>query len=210
MQLPVDPARFAAYASVTTVMVLAPGPANLFAIAVGARRGRAAALAAVAGMNLGNLVWWTAAALGLSALALAFPGLFRILAWLGAAYVGWLGLSALARARRDARAEEHAPEAAAGRSALRDGLVVQLSNPKALLFTTAVLPPFIDPARPVGPQMLLFAAFGMTGDILVMTAYGVGGSAIAHRMAEPRFRRAFAAFTGLLLISAAVLIVLRG
>jgi threonine/homoserine/homoserine lactone efflux protein len=37
MQLPVDPARFAAYASVTSVMVVAPGPANLFAIATGAR-----------------------------------------------------------------------------------------------------------------------------------------------------------------------------
>jgi hypothetical protein len=43
-----------------------------------------------------------------------------------------------------------------------------------------------------------------------MTAYGFGGAAIAHRMREPRFRRAFAGFTGLLLISAAALIALRG
>jgi threonine/homoserine/homoserine lactone efflux protein len=209
MQLPVDPARFAAYASVTAVMVVAPGPANLFAIATGARRGRGAVLAAVAGMNLGNVVWWTAAGLGLSALALAFPGLFRILAWLGAAYVGWLGLRALLSARRDGEGAAHAPETA-GRSAFRDGLVVQLSNPKALLFTTAVLPPFIDPARPVIAQLLLFAAFGMGGDIVAMTAYGFGGAAIAHRMGEPQFRRGFAAFTGVLLMSAAMLIALRG
>jgi threonine/homoserine/homoserine lactone efflux protein len=209
MQLPVDPARFAAYASVTAVMVVAPGPANLFAIATGARRGRGAVLAAVAGMNLGNLVWWTAAGLGLTALALAFPGLFRILAWVGAAYVGWLGLRALLSARRDGEGEAHAP-ATAGRSAFRDGLVVQLSNPKALLFTTAVLPPFIDPARPVIAQLMLFAAFGMGGDIVTMAAYGFGGAAIAHRMSEPQFRRGFAAFTGVLLMSAAVLIALRG
>jgi threonine/homoserine/homoserine lactone efflux protein len=209
MQLPVDPARFAAYASVTTVMVVAPGPANLFAIATGARRGRGAVLAAVAGMNLGNVVWWTAAGLGLSALALAFPRLFHILAWAGAAYVGWLGLRALLSAWRDGGGEAHAP-ATAGRSAFRDGLVVQLSNPKALLFTTAVLPPFIDPARPVIAQLLLFAAFGVGGDIVAMTAYGLGGAAIAHRMREPQFRRGFAVFTGVLLMSAAVLIALRG
>src|SRR5207248_190002 len=147
MQLPVDPAKFAAYASITMVMVIAPGPANLFAIATGARRGRTAVLAAVAGMNLGSVVWWVAAGLGLSALALAWPALFRLLAWLGAAYVGWLGVRALWSARGEGEAAAHAPDAR-GRSVFRDGLVVQLSNPKALLFTTAVLPPFVDPARP--------------------------------------------------------------
>jgi threonine/homoserine/homoserine lactone efflux protein len=210
MQLPVDPARFAAYLSVTGVMVASPGPANLFAIATGARRGRAAALAGVAGMNLANLVWWSAAALGLSALALALPALFRVLAWAGAAYVGWLGLRALAAASRDPGEAAHAPAPSGGRSALRDGFVVQISNPKALLFTTAILPPFIDAARPLGAQIALFAACGIGGDIVVMSAYGLGGAAIAHRMGEPRFRRGFAAFTGLLLLSAAVLIALRG
>jgi threonine/homoserine/homoserine lactone efflux protein len=209
MTLPVDPARYAAYLSVTAVMVVAPGPANLFAIATGARRGHAAVLAGVAGMNLANLVWWTAAGLGLSALALAVPAVFRVLAWLGAAYVGWLGLRALRSAWRDEAAPDHAPEAS-GRSAFREGFLVQISNPKALLFTTAVLPPFIDPSRPIAPQMLLFAAAGFGGDIVTMTAYGFSGAAIAHRMREPRFRRGFAAFTGLLLISAALLIAFRG
>jgi threonine/homoserine/homoserine lactone efflux protein len=209
MQLPVDPARFAAYLSVTAVMVVAPGPANLFAVATGARRGRAAVLAGVAGMNLGNLVWYAAAGLGLGALALAFPAVFRVLAYLGAAYVAWLGLRALWSARRDGEAAAHAPTVA-GRSAFRDGFVVQMSNPKALLYTTVVLPPFMDPSRPLAPQLLLFAAVGVGGDAVTMTAYGFGGAAIARRMREPLFRRGFAAFTGLLLISAAILIALRG
>jgi len=209
MQFPVDPARFAAYLSVTAVMVVAPGPANLFAIATGARRGRAAVLAGVAGMNLGNLVWYAAAGLGLGALALAFPAVFRVLAYLGAAYVAWLGLRSLWSARQDGEAAGHAPTVL-GRSAFRDGFVVQMSNPKALLYTTVVLPPFMDPSRPLAPQLLLFAAVGVGGDAVTMTAYGFGGAAIARRMHEPLFRRAFAAFTGLLLISAALLIALRG
>jgi threonine/homoserine/homoserine lactone efflux protein len=209
MQLPVDPARYAAYLSITAVMVVTPGPANLFAIATGARRGHAAVLAGVAGMNLANLVWWCAAGLGLSALALAFPAVFHVLAWVGAAYVAWLGLRALIAAWRDEADASHAPEARS-RSAFRDGLLVQISNPKALLFTTAVLPPFIDPQRPIPPQILLFAAAGMIGDIVAMSAYGFSGAAIAHRMREPHFRRGFGAFTGVLLLSAAGLIASRG
>ena len=209
MQLPVDPTRFAAYLSVTAVMVVTPGPANLFAIATGARRGHAAVLAAVAGMLIANLAWYGAAGLGLGALALAYPKVFRFLAYVGAAYVAWLGLRALISAWRAEASAAHAPEVA-GRSALRDGFVVQISNPKALLFTTVVLPPFMDAARPLGPQIVVLAAVVVLGDLVVMTAYGMGGAAIARRMQEPRFRRGFSTFTGLLLTAAAVLIALRG
>ena len=81
-----------------------------------------------------------------------------------------------------------------------------------LLFAVSavVLPPFLDPARPLASQLLLFAAIGVGGDAVTMAAYGFGGAAIARRMREPGFRRGFAAFTGLLLITAAALIALRG
>lgn len=209
MQPPVDPTRFAAFLSVTAVMVAAPGPANLFAIATGARRGHAAVLAGVAGMNLASVVWYAAAGLGLGALALAFPAAFRLLAYLGAAYVAWLGLRAVWSARHGGEGAAHAPKVA-GRSAFQDGFVVQISNPKALLYTTVVLPPFLDPSRPLAAQLLLFAAVGIGGDAVTMTAYGFGGAAIARRMSEPSFRRGFGAFTGLLLITAAALIALHG
>jgi len=209
MQLPVDPARFAAYLSITAVMVVTPGPANLFAVATGARRGPAAVVSGVAGMTVGNLLWYAAAGLGLGALAMALPLVFRVLAYLGAAYVAWLGLRALAAARRPDVAAAAAP-AVAGRSAFRGGVIVQVSNPKALLYTTVVLPPFLDPGRPIPPQLLLFAAIGVGGDAVTQLGYGFGGAAIARRMEEPSFRRGFAAFTGLLLIAAAGLIALRG
>jgi threonine/homoserine/homoserine lactone efflux protein len=210
MELPVDPARFAAYLGVTAVMVVAPGPANLFAIAVGARRGPLALMGAVAGMNLGSVIWFVAAGLGLGAVALAFPQAFRLLAWLGAAYLVWLGWQQFraAAAQEDIHGSSAAPKP--GRLALVDGLVVQLANPKALLFTTAVLPPFLDMSRPLAPQLLIFAAAGMAGDVVVMTAYGLGGVALARRMAEPPFRRGFGIFAGLLLIGAAVLVAWRG
>ena len=210
MDSPVNPARFAAYLGVTVLMVLTPGPAVLFAIATGARRGRAAVMAAVLGMNLANLVWWSAAALGLIALAGAFPLVFRALAIVGALYVAWLGLRAIHEAWRgggEPAGTGGAPRA--GQGSLREGFLVQIANPKALLFVTAILPPFVDPDRPVLPQIAVLATSGVAMDVVAMAGYGLGGAALAARMTEPRFRRGFQLFTGLLLLGAALLIALR-
>lgn len=82
---------------------------------------------------------------------------------------------------------------------------MQIANPKAILFFTAVLPPFLDPGRPLPSQLAAFACATLTLDILAMSAYGLGGAALASRMTQPRFRRGFSICVGLLLLSAAVL-----
>jgi len=205
----VDPQTYLVYLGVMTVLCWAPGPANLFSVANGARRGARAALIGVLGMNLGTLVWFLGAALGLGALVAAFPAVFKALAILGALYVAWLGLQSLWSARR----REHGPETHGhvklGRSPLLDGFIVQVSNPKALLFFTAVLPPFIDLKRPLRPQLIAFAVGVIAMDAISMTVYGLGGAALAWRMQEPGFRRVFSAVVGVVLIGAAALIASR-
>lgn len=204
MDLPVDPARYAAFLGVMAVMAVTPGPANLFAIATGAQKGKAAALVGVVGMNCATLVWFAAAALGLGALILAFPQVFHLLAYGGAAYIAWLGLKSLKGAfQKDA--EPGHGTFKQGKSAFRDGFTVQIANPKAILFFTAVLPPFLDPGRPLPAQLAAFACATLTLDILAMSAYGLGGAALASKMTQPRFRRGFSICVGLLLLSAAVL-----
>jgi threonine/homoserine/homoserine lactone efflux protein len=190
------------------VMAVTPGPANLFSVANGVQRGKAGALAGVVGMNGATLVWFGAAALGLGALVHAFPEIFRLISIGGALYVAWLGVNALRGAFRTA-ADPDAPVVRLGRSALIDGFMVQIANPKAILFFTAVLPPFLDVSRPAAPQLALFAVATIGMDVLSMSAYGLGGAALARRMSEPRFRRGFALATGVLLLAAAVLIVTR-
>jgi threonine/homoserine/homoserine lactone efflux protein len=210
MQLPVDPQLFVAFCGVMAVMAVTPGPANLFSIATGMERGRRAVLLAVAGMNVATLVWFGAAALGLGALVTAFPEAFRWIAIAGAVYVGWLGVVSIQGALGPAPASEGEARAVqTRRPAFVDGFLVQLSNPKAVLFFTAVLPPFLDVNRPAAPQLALFAAAVILMDVTTMTTYGVGGAALARRMDEPRFRRWFGVFVGLLLLAAAVLIVSR-
>ncbi len=213
MNWPVDPHLYLAYVGVMAVMAATPGPANVFAIANGAHRGRAAALAAVAGMNAATLVWFGAAALGLGALVSAFPQAFHLIAVAGAVYVAWLGVKALIEAGKaapPATPGDPAPAAPTpGRGAVLDGFMVQIANPKAILFFTAVLPPFLDLDRPTGPQLAMFAATTIGLDALSMSAYGLGGAAIAERMRRPAFRRGFGMVVGALLLLASMLILLR-
>jgi threonine/homoserine/homoserine lactone efflux protein len=206
--LPVDPHLYATFLGVMAVMAITPGPANVFSVANGVQRGKAGALLGVVGMNAATLVWFGAAALGLGALVVAFPEVFRLISVAGALYVAWLGYRAWRGAFTTAADPDH-PTVKLGRSAIVDGFMVQIANPKAILFFTAVLPPFLDVNRPAAPQLALFALATIGMDVLSMSAYGLGGAALARRMSEPRFRKGFALLTGVLLIAAAVLILSR-
>lgn len=208
MVLPVDPARYSAFLVAMAVMAVTPGPANIFAVATGVEKGKTAALVGVAGLNAATLVWFAGAALGLGALVVAFPEVFKVVAVLGGLYVAWLGLKSLWAAWKNETGGAHGA-VKLGRSAFRDGFAVQIANPKVVLFFTAVLPPFLDVNRPVVPQLLMFAAATIGMDVAAMSAYGLGGAALSERMTEPKFRRMFAVVVGLLLLTAAVLILTR-
>lgn len=211
MPPPVDPARYAAYFAAMSVMAVTPGPANVFSVAIGMQRGQRAALLAVAGMNAATLVWYLAAALGLSALVHAFPAAFRAIAIAGGLYVAWLGIQSIRSAwshRSGEASHRHAP-AKITDNAFRDGFMVQIANPKLVVFFSAVLPPFLDDARPIVPQLALFGATTIGLDAVAMAAYGLGGAALSARMQDPRFARAFGTGVGLLLLLTAALILTR-
>lgn len=206
--LPVDPHLYVTFLGVMAVMAVTPGPANLFAVATGMQRGRGQALLGVVGMNVATLVWFGAASLGLGALVVAFPQAFRVIAMLGALYVAWLGVKAM-RGAFNTEADPAAVGPTRGRGAMVDGFLVQIANPKAVLFFTAVLPPFLAVDRPIVPQLVLFGAATIGMDVLSMSAYGLGGAALARRMTQPGFRRIFGIVVGVLLLTAAILIAVR-
>lgn len=205
MTLPVDPARYLAFLGAMATLAATPGPANLFAIANGMSRGRKAVLLGVAGMNTATLLWYGAAALGLGALALAFPQAVKALIVVGAVYLVWLAYKSLKAGFAQQGGLGHA-DIKPGRSAYWDAFMVQIANPKILLFFGAVLPPFLDFKRPLGAQFVMFAVATVALDVTATTAYGFGGAALARRMADPRFRRAFSVAVAVVLVAAAALI----
>ena len=206
--LPVDPRLFAGFVSIMMVMAITPGPANIFAVATGVSKGRAAAMAGIVGMNVATLVWFGAAALGLGVLVLAYPAAVQTIAIAGALYLAWLGIQSIRGSFSTAQDPDKTP-VSTRRNALLDGFLVQIANPKAILFFTAVLPPFIDVNRPVAPQMAMFAMAAIGMDMVSMSTYALSGAALSRRMQQPRFRKGFGVFVGLLLMVAAVLIVMR-
>ena len=205
---PVSTDKYLGFLTVMLAMAIMPGPAILFAVAAGMSRGFKGVLLATLGMNLAALVWFVASALGLVIIAATVPWVFKIAGWFGVCYIAWLGADAL----RGAMKREVAPPKAMrapGLSVFRDGFVVQATNPKALLFFTAVLPPFVEVDRPVAPQMAAFALALFALDGLCMMSYGLLGAAFAHKMAEPKFRRAFGLFVGSVLLLVAALMAMR-
>lgn len=206
MDFPVDPRRFTVFLGAMAVLAATPGPAVMFSVANGAARGPRGVALGVSGVVCGGLCWFAAAALGLGAVMAAAPGAFAVLAWAGIAYLLWLA----ARQLRGAFAgETTAPHLSAERrrgGPWLSGLVVQLSNPKMVLFISTVLPPFLDARRPLPAQFLVFALAAVAVDAVGLGAYGLGGAALARRLREPGAARIFSGVSGVLLLMAALLI----
>jgi threonine/homoserine/homoserine lactone efflux protein len=139
---------------IAAVMIeLTPGPNMTWLAVLGASRGRAAALAAVAGIALGLAVAAVVAGLGLSALLYQFPILFEALRWAGTLYLFYLAYDAW-RDSDDVIVEDEGP---LSRNFVQ-GLFTNALNPKAYLFYAAILPQFVETARDGPSQIAMLSA----------------------------------------------------
>lgn len=165
-----------AFVPAALALNLTPGADMMFCVGQGLRAGPRAALAADIGIALGAFVHVTLAGLGLGALVAAHPGLFHLIRWVGVAYLLWLAVQSV---RGGAVPTEIRP--ASARRALRAGFIVNLTNPKVILFVLAFVPQFVDPARPVLPQFLVFGLVLALGGLVVNGAAGVFAGGIGRR-----------------------------
>lgn len=173
-----DPLVLLVFLPAALALNLTPGADMLFCLAQGMKGGPRPALAASAGISGGTMVHVALAGLGLGALVAAFPWLFGAIRWLGASYLLWLAWRTLA----EPLGHGAAPPARPAR-AFRDGLVVNLSNPKVILFILAFVPQFVDPAGPVLPQFLAFGAVLAAGGFAVNGIVGVFAGRLGRRLA---------------------------
>jgi threonine/homoserine/homoserine lactone efflux protein len=156
------------FAAASVAIMVIPGPAVLYVLNRSVSDGRQVGLAAVAGLELGNLVHALAAAAGLSAVLATSATAFNAVKWLGAGYLVFIGLRTLIRRPDviDASSRSFTPRRAFGQ-----GVVVNVLNPKVALFFLSFLPQFIqaDRGRP-GLQALVlglvFVAVGCCTDSL--------------------------------------------
>jgi len=203
----IDPARLAAFAAVTAMTSLVPGPSMLFVLSQSAWRKARGGVAALAGLQAGYVVWFVLAGLGLDTLLRAAPLAFRLLTLAGAAYLAWLGVQAW---RSAGRGEASSSQTPARRSdhAFRDGVVVALSNPKSLVYIVALLPPFLDPRHALAPQLVVLWAVAMAIDVTIGAAYIGAGSRLGAAMAQPRLRAGIERAVGSIFIALAAAVAL--
>lgn len=179
------------------VIELTPGPNMAYLALVSAVEGRRAGLAATAGVALGLGVIGIASALGLAALVAASPFAFSLLRWAGAAYLLWLAWEAWRGAGEVSPGRAGPLQPASGH--FRRGLVVNLLNPKAGLFYIAMLPGFVDPARPVALQTaILTASYVLLATSIHLVIVAMAGSLRGWLESEPRQRTARRTFALLL------------
>jgi threonine/homoserine/homoserine lactone efflux protein len=180
--------RLAEFCATSLVVILVPGPSVLFVVARGIAWGRAVAVLTVLGNGLGILVLASVVALGLGPLLARSSAFTEGIEVAGGAYLVWLSFDALRHraAHAAALAATGAPRPARVR-AVRDGFVVGVLNPKALVYFVAVLPHFVATRSAATGQLLvlgtLFAAIAVVCD----GTWGVlAGTARDRLLASPR------------------------
>jgi threonine/homoserine/homoserine lactone efflux protein len=173
----IDPVLFLAFVPIALALNLTPGADMMFCLAQGMKGGPRPAIAASAGISAGVMIHVLLAGLGLGALVAVFPEVFGAIRWAGAGYLAWLAWKTF----RTPLVMEGAPSARTAR-AFRDGLIVNLANPKVILFVLALLPQFVDPARPVLPQFLAYGAVIAAGGFVVNALVGVFSGGLGRRL----------------------------
>jgi homoserine/homoserine lactone efflux protein len=199
------------YLIATIILSLSPGPGVFSSISSGLHHGFRLGLWNGVGMQVANMILVAIVSLGLGAILLASETLFTAVKWAGVIYLVYLGIvtwrSGAARFEEDQDDNAHT-----AREVFMRGFFVNLTNPKGIIFFAAILPQFIDVARPQMLQYMIFAGTTFTADLVIMMGYtalaakvlrvmrderhlrwvnrGLGGAFVAAGVALASFRRA--------------------
>jgi threonine/homoserine/homoserine lactone efflux protein len=145
---------FSAYALAVVVLALTPGPDMTLFLAKTIGQGRAAGFAAASGAFSGLLVHTVLVAIGLSAVLAASATAFTVLKIVGALYLAWLAIEAIRHGSGIVVGTARLPREPLGRVYLK-GLLINLLNPKIIIFFITFLPQFVSPSDPYAAAKLL-------------------------------------------------------
>jgi threonine/homoserine/homoserine lactone efflux protein len=179
----VNSSSFSLFLFAALMIAVVPGPGIFYVAARTLSGGRQAGLASTLGTAAGGLVHVAAGSLGVSAIILASAELFAALKLIGAIYLVWLGLRTFREAGRQPADQIATP---AHNRAFRDGVLVEVLNPKTAAFFLAFIPQFIDLAA--GYPALQFIALGLVSvtlntlaDVVVVLMASTASAGLTRR-----------------------------
>jgi threonine/homoserine/homoserine lactone efflux protein len=191
---------------VFALVIVTPGPDTALTIRNTLVGGRRSGVATGFGVISGQACWTVATSAGVAALIVASEPAFQALKFLGAAYLAYLGLQALAAAILPGRsgtlpAEGETPRTLERRTAYRQGLMSDLGNPKAAAFFTSVLPQFAPQGGGAFWVMLALGLLMCTMTICWLTLYSWVVEKAGDVLRRPRVRRTVEGITGTALVA---------
>jgi homoserine/homoserine lactone efflux protein len=196
-----------AFLAAACLISISPGAGVISCMAAGLRFGLARGMWNIFGLITGILFTMLVVAVGLGALLAASTIAFTVVKWLGVVYLVWLGVQ---QWRAPAIAID--PDAAASelggtrRQLYVRGFLVNATNPKGIVFMLAVLPQFIEPAKPLVAQYAICGATLMATDLVVMSAYTAFAAKALRLLRKPtQIRTMNRTFGGLLMAMGALL-----
>jgi threonine/homoserine/homoserine lactone efflux protein len=194
------------------VLIVIPGPSVLFVVSRGVALGRRAALATVLGNTGGLAVLALVVSLGLGSIVARSLAVFTVIKLAGAAYMIFLGVRMFRDRHALARMLDAAIEPRGMQRMLREGFVVGVTNPKALILLTAVLPQFVDrSAGHVQLQFLVLSAISLVVGMFSDGAWAIAsGTARLWLARSPRRLEVIGGAGGLVLVGLGVRLALTG
>ncbi|HEU4458008.1 MAG TPA: LysE family transporter [Methylibium sp.] len=205
-----EPSTWLAFFAASWAISISPGAGAVAAMSAGARHGFVRGYPLTIGLVLGIWTQVLAVAIGVGALIATSALAFAVVKWVGVAYLLWLGISHWRAPARPLVADAASAELARPLAMVLRGWAVNAVNPKGTVFLLAVVPQFLDLARPLGTQYLWIAAtLGFT-DLVVMAVYTALGAQLLRALKEPgQIRWINRCFGGLFVGVAALLATVR-
>ncbi len=162
------------FIATTFVVVLSPGPAAIAVTAEAASNGFKRSTLVITGVATANVVFFGLSATGIAALIIASSTLFGIIKWIGVAYLLYLGVTAIFSDSGPLSISPSKQKSSIHKTFLK-GFIVELSNPKALLYFSALLPQFIDTSGPIAAQLTILCLITICLDLVCYSLYAYVG-----------------------------------
>lgn len=200
------------FTAAALVMIVIPGPGVLFVVGRALSHGRRTALATAVGHAAGNYVVAAAVSVGLGEILQRSAAAFVVVKVAGAAYLAWLGIQAIRHRKSLADAFAAVTDPREGWRALRDGVVVGITNPKSYILFGAILPQFVNRGAGdlIGQMLLLSLVTVLLGGVSDC-AWGFAASAVRNWFASsPRRFELVGGAGGLAMIGVGVTVAITG
>jgi homoserine/homoserine lactone efflux protein len=158
-----------AYVVTAIVFSLAPGSGTVNSISNGINYGTKKSLAAILGLQIGLAFHIALVGAGIGALVAQSAVAFSIIKWIGVVYLLWLGVQKWREKANIQSAEQPLPQSSV--KLLRSAILINLTNPKSIVFLVALFPQFLDPGKDQLPQLFVLGVTTVCIDAFVMLGY---------------------------------------